>query len=178
MRGPPAGGANRLGLLPFHCAQPATGALRTTSIGAAAGSPARREGSLAAFPPAGRLRPRPTRQASSARPSLRPRGPPLSSPPSLCRSCRNSRKLSKIQAETLPATLSTGPGEKDALSASLLPPIFAQRSPRAVCPRPLSRCVPKVPHVCQAPLGPELPMCARVYPNRVPQERLSKVPRA
>lgn len=149
-------------MVPFPCAQP--GARSQNSIhGATAGRPARREGWLAAFPPAGRLRPRPTRQASSACPSLRPRGPPLSGPPSLCRSCRNSRKLSKIQPLTLLATLFTGPGEKDALSASLPPPIFAQRSPRAVCPRPLSRCVPKVPNVCQAPLGPELPMCARVY---------------
>lgn len=55
-------------------------------------------------------------------------------------------------------------------------PNIGPKVPRAVCPRPLSRCVPKVPHVCQAPLGPELPLCARVYPNRVPQKPLSKVP--
>lgn len=93
LRGPPARGADRLrgGALPLcparhGCSQHPL----EPSLGAPPGGRARWLLSHRRAPP-----PPPHAPAASACPSLRPRGPPLSCPPSLCVNCRNSRKLSK-----------------------------------------------------------------------------------
>lgn len=58
-------------------------------------------------------------------------------------------------------------------------PKYLPKGPLAqVCPRPLSRCVPKVPRCLPSPAWPRAPklMCARVYPNCVPKDPLPKLP--
>lgn len=129
-----------------------------SQIRAQARSPARREGSLATLPPAGLLHP-PPHAPGLWRPPLLPTPPATS-----LRSSMPLQKLQKFEETFRDPTVDPSGhlvhwARRKRCALCFTPaPNICPKVPPAVCPRPLSRCVSKVPRCLQSPkLGPELP---------------------